>query len=769
MDGIRQKRRAVFAALLKRELFSLSLNPAVYVSGLFFVFCVYCGFFFVHRFFLPGEGSSDLRNFFSSMPAASVLCIPALTMNMHEKDGDFVLCAPLEPIFIRLAKWLAVFMFFSFFVFVSAAVPLAASLFAPVDIPVLFTGIFGILTASAALIAFAQWIACMFRSNSLSFFVSSLALALSAFMHRGIQRFNVNGALGALCRFVSFSWRFESAVKGIIDTRDIVFYLCAALLCLSLTAFYTEKIKYSRYSKTPSPCKKELYKTYAGVFFLCCVILWNGGIFYARFDLTKNRMYSLSDTTKAALANLQNRLTVSYYVSAELERAFVQVRGIRDSLYDYADARNVGVRVITVSKDSHRQAAENAGIHAQYLPLGEGENENIPLYSGIVLEYEEKIERIPFLLTGDDLEFAMADKIASLTGRGSRNVFIVIAEDFALEDEYPYVIPWLESAGFSVRVLAREDIARLQPSFTPVLLIGFSELTAQESEALYSLLQSGGRIFAALSANSVNTQSDWKAYPEPENPFLKLLEKRGIFIDTALLEDELCARIAAAEQDGQTQNRSYIGYPFFVRIEKQNAAKNHPVTKAFAGLDLFWPSPMELSRSAEYPDDELVPLAFTSPAAWVQYPLHEGESPYDTDPFSAEKPIKTAQGQYPAAAALQTAQGGKLIIVPDRYFISRMSAFTANSSNYDFVVNGLLWLSEEDGLLSIKNRSFTDYSLNIDEASRDFRYKKNAALAGVPLYFITCFALLAFAVHGYRKKLKKESGGKRAEGRAVNE
>ena len=98
-----------------------------------------------------------------------------------------------------------------------------------------------------------------------------------------------------------------------------------------------------------------------------------------------------------------------------------------------------------------------------------------------------------------------------------------------------------------------------------------------------------------------------------------------------------------------------------------------------------------------------------------------------------------------------------------------MSAFTANSSNYDFVVNGLLWLSGEEGLLSIKNRAAADYSLNIDEASRDFRYKKNAALAGVPLCFITCFALLAFAVYGYRKKLKKESGGKRAERRAVNE
>ena len=31
-------------------------------------------------------------------------------------------------------------------------------------------------------------------------------------------------------------------------------------------------------------------------------------------------MYSLSDTTKAVLARLQNRLTVSYYVSTELKR-----------------------------------------------------------------------------------------------------------------------------------------------------------------------------------------------------------------------------------------------------------------------------------------------------------------------------------------------------------------------------------------------------------------------------------------------------------------
>lgn len=765
MDETRHKRRAIFTSLLKRELFLLSVNPALYVSGLFFVLCVYYGFFFIHRFFIPGEGSSDLRNFFSSMPAASVLCIPALTMHMHEKDGDFILSAPLEPIFIRLAKWLAVFIFFSFFVLVSVFVPLGASFFAPIDISVLCTGILGILASSAALIAFAQWITLVCRSNSLSFFISSLVFALSAFIHRGIQRFNVNGALGALCRFVSFSWHFESAVKGIIDSRDIVFYLCIAVLCLSLSAFHTEKIKYARFSKTPSRQKKELYTSCRGVFLLCCMILWNGGIFYARLDLTKNRMYSLSDTTKAVLARLQNRLTVSYYVSAELERALPHVRRIRDLLYDYADARNVGVRVITVSKDSHRQAAENAGVGGQYLPLG-GADENVPLYSGIVLEYEEKIARIPFLLTGDDLEFGMADKIAFLTGRGRRNVFLVNASESDIDDEYPYVIPWLESAGFSVEVLSTGALTRLQPSFTPVLLIGSSALTAEQSEALSSLLQSGGRIFAALSANTVNTQSDWKAYPVPGNPFLKLLEKRGIFIDTALLEDETCARIAAAEQstagkDGSAQNINYIAYPFFVRVEKQTANKAHPVSKAFAGLDLFWPSPMELSRSAEYPDDKLDALAFTSPSAWVQYPLQEGESPYRTDPFSAEKPVKTAEGQYPAAAALQTAQGGKMIVVPDRYFISRMSAFTANSSNYDFLVNGLLWLSGEDGLLSIKNRSFTDYSLAVDASNPAFIDKKNAVLAAVPLCFISCFVLLLLGVHRYRKKLKKESIGER--------
>ena len=99
---------------------------------------------------------------------------------------------------------------------------------------------------------------------------------------------------------------------------------------------------------------------------------------------------------------------------------------------------------------------------------------------------------------------------------------------------------------------------------------------------------------------------------------------------------------------------SYIAYPFFVRVEKQTANKAHPVSKAFAGLDLFWPSPMEVSRSAEYPDDKLEALAFTSPSAWVQYPLQEGDSPYMTDPFSTEKPVKTAEGQYPAAAALQS-------------------------------------------------------------------------------------------------------------------
>lgn len=753
-NGFSQQRSSllILFALIRRELFSLCISPAPYVSGLFFVLFCFYRFFFYYRFFIPGTGSTDLYRFFSSMPAASVLCIPALTMNLRNSSEDCFSLFPIGSFGRCFAKWFAAFCVFSFFVLVSAAIPLGASFFGSMDIPVLCTGIFGILSAAAALIAFGVWAACIFRSASLSFFISGLVFALSAFIHRIPRLFNLPAWLNELCRFTSFSWHFESALRGIIDSRDIIFYLCLTFLFLSLTAFDTEKAKYS--VSCTSRQKKDTFILYKGIFLLCGMLLWNGTIFYLRFDISKNRMHSLSSETELITEKLQNRLTVSYYVSAELERMSAQVRQIQDFLYAYTElSSDISIRIIRIKNEEQKKTAENAGILPEYVHTDEtASGAPVTIYSGIVLEYEEKTARIPFVLESAGLEFAVADKIAVLTGKEKRSVSLVIANGLKLEDDYPYLLSWLESAGFNVNVLQAAPFLRLSPSFTPVLLVGSSELNEEDSEACERFLQSGGRIFAAVSTNEVNTQSDWKVHPLRDHPFLFMLEKQGIRMETALLADVLCARIGLAEENAP--NRNYIDYPFFVRIEKQNIS-NHPVVQALGGFDLFWPAPLELEQNT---DTELVPLAHTSESAWIQYPLKEGAVPYDTDPFSRTafaKDVKT-QKQYPVAVAAQTAHGGKMIVVPDQYFVSHAVEYTGNFYNFDFLVNGLLWLSDEKALLSIKNRSFIDYAIKAEPDEELFRQKKYAVLTGVLLCVVFAFFSVFAAVHWYRKKLQKE-------------
>ena len=73
--------------LLKKELFCLQKSPIFYILTAFYAVSLALRFFFANQFF-SGNGSSDLRFFFSSVPYISILVLPLLTIIVSLKPFD---------------------------------------------------------------------------------------------------------------------------------------------------------------------------------------------------------------------------------------------------------------------------------------------------------------------------------------------------------------------------------------------------------------------------------------------------------------------------------------------------------------------------------------------------------------------------------------------------------------------------------------------------------------------------------------------------------
>ena len=96
-----------------------------------------------------------------------------------------------------------------------------------------------------------------------------------------------------VCNQLSVYWHFDAASKGIIDTRDIIFYLVIISLFLFLAIQHRIKVKTGKKSIIPflSVCVANL-------------VIINSSLYYGRFDITDEKQFSVSEIGKARLETL---------------------------------------------------------------------------------------------------------------------------------------------------------------------------------------------------------------------------------------------------------------------------------------------------------------------------------------------------------------------------------------------------------------------------------------------------------------------------------
>lgn len=218
--------------LYLRELKKLVFSTAALAASLFFVFGTGIPFFALGTNLTVS--ASGFRQYVSLIPYVACIVLPALTMGLwadEEKSGTYLLLLgfPLRDAEITLAKFLSVLTLYSVFLLFTLPVALLAPVAAPAS-RFIHSGPGSVIAAyiilflsGAAYISIGLLLSIVSRNAVISFLVSSAALI-------------------PFTRF-SFARHFEAASRGVIDSRDLVFYAipCAAFLYLSVVALYLRR------------------------------------------------------------------------------------------------------------------------------------------------------------------------------------------------------------------------------------------------------------------------------------------------------------------------------------------------------------------------------------------------------------------------------------------------------------------------------------------------------------------------------------------------
>jgi ABC-type uncharacterized transport system involved in gliding motility auxiliary subunit len=123
----------------------------------------------------------------------------------------------------------------------------------------------------------------------------------------------------------------------------------------------------------------------------------------------------------------------------------------------------------------------------------------------------------------------------------------------------------------------------------------------------------GGNVLFAVETVDVDFQS-WEGRMKSDKGLLAMISYYGATLGEALALD--MAALPIPFQDPITQQQRQIPYPPWVGVLQEQGNKEHPITAGFAGVDLFWASPLRFTLP-ESGDVTGEVLFSSTPEAWL--------------------------------------------------------------------------------------------------------------------------------------------------------
>lgn len=682
--------RKTVKAYFKYRLFSALINPFFYFSAVIFNLLCAVYFFFMKGFFSSVSGT-DLYNLFFITPFFSIFLISALVHNI--KKSSLEQCIPLgsfEKIFI---EWLSVAVEFFLIILPLVFIPCCVNLFGTVDWGIFFSAYALLYFFAFAAISLCIFFSVVFENSTLSLISGILILALFSVLNLFLQQISSTSFLTELIKTFSLSWHFSSALMGIFDTRDYLFFIIFTLFFISASSIISEL-------KCGKVFSKREHLNILCLVFAVLFLHIDSNKFYYRKDISQNGRLAISKYTQSLVSDADEKIFITYYRSRILESIYPEERCVSEFFMELARNKKVVFKKINADKAEVQKNLEDYGIYGrQFRTNKNNSTEFTTVYSCVVIEYCGKYEILPFVLSSSSLEFETDLKLLSLIYDRKSNINILCGNGLNLSTDYSYVLPWLEREGFECKEIKSGKLDELSYD-VPLLLLGSANLSENDISVIRAFLEQGGKLLALTSPYEADFENTWFIKKSKNQDFITLLSEYGFHFSDSLLADISCSRIVMQsdtdEQGNENPLSKYFNYPLWpVMLPQKNISQE---------ITLFWPSELLIPENSD-----IYALCFSSPSSWgIEPDYNSSETLFVTNPFI----VNETNYEQPKEAKPVILSSGKITLIPDQYFIhSLMLGYISDAgqsfSNLDFVSSSIFKLKGENELSELLEKSYS--------------------------------------------------------------
>jgi len=525
----------------------------------------------------------------------------------------------------------------------------------------------------------------------------------------------------------------------------------------------------------------------AAAFILALMV---SGRFWFRLDLTKSKAYTISQVSRNLHREIPDIVNVTYYLSDRLRTYDPAPAEIEDTLMEYVTYSRGKIRLTVRDpvKAGLAAAVEELGVQPRQIQNVEQDQASLAtVYSGIVIEYLDKIEVLPWVIFTDTLEYDLTSRIRSMVNDTERLIGVIAGDSYRQwHDDFTYLNMILNSAGFKIRVLNPGDEI---PDALPALFVLGGAETLDEW-ALYRIdryIQLGGKVLFAVEGIFVDVYGTMQARQQNDLGLVDMIGSYGVIIKPELALDRSALTIQYQTMTQSGVQYRISRYPLWIGVLPNGGNPEHPVSSGFAGLDLYWASPIELYPPTGVKADVLFASTheawsareylYTNPE--VSYMLEMeadltsgvkilGAALSGTFPsffFGSRKPVREGSDEE-LPDMPSSAKESRIIVIGDTDFASDILTATQNVSygeqhNLDFLLRAADWLVNDDDIIGIRSR--LPQAGRFDKISDDsgraaaMRFSQAVNVVIIPLFVIAAGVFFMFRRRSIARNAENKS------------
>lgn len=396
-----------FWKILRKEFNGFFASPAAWLFVGAFLIATLFIFFWAEAFF--ARNIADMKPLFQWMPVLLIFLVGSLSMRTWSEERrsgtiESLLTSPAGALQIVLGKFFANLALVGLALLLTIPLAVSVSLMGPLDWGPVIGGYVASLFLAAAYVAIGLYMSGRTDNPIVALILTVACTGAFYLIGSNLLTTLFDHRISGILEQIGSGSRFQSIQRGVLDIRDVYYYVSIVGVFLMLNLLSLERIRWAG-NRGQKHHRQWLGLSVLLILNLLVANFWLNSIQSVRIDLTEGKSYSLSQSTKGYLNQAVEPLLIRGYFSMKSHPLLEPlVPSIKDLLEEYKVAGGQSVRVEFVDPHSdpelESEAAEAYGIRPRPFRMASRyESGVVNSYFDLVIAYGDQYETLSF----DDL------------------------------------------------------------------------------------------------------------------------------------------------------------------------------------------------------------------------------------------------------------------------------------------------------------------------------------------------------------------------------